>query len=253
MEKRTAIVTGGSKGIGFDVAAAFAKAGHNVVIASRHEDIARKALEDLEPYGARTLYVQTDVRSEKDVKHLAETTYETFGGIHYLANIAGIPNEMKPTVEQSEEMFDAVVDTSLKGTFLCSKIVAPYMMEQHWGRIVNISSIAGMRSQIKRTAYGAAKAGIIRLSEVLALEWASYGITVNTVIPGMTMTPLAKGLIESGVINYDEICSYIPMRRYAAPSEIARAVMFFCDDASDYITGAHLPVDGGILCYTPFK
>lgn len=253
MYNRTVIVTGGSSGIGHDTALRFAKLGHNVVIADVAEEAGKRTLEELKAIHSNVLFINTDVSREADVKNLAETTYKTFGGIHYLANIAGIPNEMKPSIEQSVERWDAVINISLKGTFLCSKIVAPYMMKNNWGRIVNCSSIAGIRSQVKRTAYGAAKAGIIRLSEVFALEWAPYGITVNTVIPGMTATPLQKELSRSGAVNMEAICKAIPMGRYAEPDEIARAILFFCADESGYITGANLPVDGGYLCYTPFQ
>lgn len=250
--KKTAVVTGAAMGMGFAIASAYAEEGCNLVLVDINAEKGAEALEAIRRTDDHAIFVAADVSSEEDVKAMVDKAAETFGGIDILLNIAGIPNEMKPIVDQSVELWDRVIDTNLKGTYLCSKYAAPKMIEGGWGRIVNISSIAGVHPNPSRTAYGASKAGIIRLTEVMALEWAEYGITVNTVIPGMINTPLQQELAAKGVVDQAKICKYIPVGRYGTPEEIARVVRFFTAEESSYITGASLAVDGGILLYSPF-
>lgn len=250
--RKTVVVTGAAMGMGYAIASSYAKDDFNLALVDINAEKGAEALEEMRKVNENVIFIQADVSNEDDVKAMVDEVVEAFGGIQVLLNIAGIPNEMRRIVDQSVELWDKVINTNLRGTYLCSKYAAPKMIEGGWGRIVNISSIAGVHPNPSRTAYGASKAGIIRLSEVMALEWAEDNITVNTVIPGMINTPLQKELAAKGVVDQKKICQFIPMGRYGTPEEIARVVRFFTAEESGYITGASLAVDGGILLYSPF-
>lgn len=239
---KTVIVTGGANGIGRGMAQVFAANGYAVVIADLDGDEAAAAAAAL---GPNHLGMGLDVTSEKDVVGLISAVSVRYGRIDALVNNAGIGDSHLPTLEQSTELFRRVLDVHLTGAYLLSREAGRLMAENRGGAIVNISSIAGMKGMPKRNAYSAAKAGIVAMTEAMACEWAGLGIRVNAIAPGYVETELVGKLIAAGRIDRDRMVSRIPAGRLGRPEDIARAALFLCSDAADYITGACLSVDGG--------
>ena len=239
---KTVIVTGGANGIGRAVAEVFAASGYDVVIADLDGEEAAKAAGTL---GPNHLGTALDVTSEQGVVDLVAAVRDRYGRIDALVNNAGIGDSHLPTLEQSTDHFRKVLDVHLTGAYLLSREVGRLMAENRRGAIVNISSIAGMKGMPKRNAYSAAKAGIVAMTEAMACEWAGLGIRVNAIAPGYVETDLVAKLIAAGRIDRDRMVSRIPAGRLGRPDDIARAALFLCSDAADYITGACLSVDGG--------
>ncbi len=241
--KRAAIVTGGSRGIGQAVCLALAEQGVNVVVnyagsAAAAEETAALCREK----GVEAIAVQASVADAAQVDALFEKAVETFGKVDILVNNAGITKD-NLIVRISEEDFDAVLDTNLKGAFLCCKKAARIMMRQRWGRIVNISSVVGLRGNPGQTNYSASKAGVIGLTKSLARELSSRHVTVNAVAPGFIDTDMTRVLPEAA---RTAILSQVPLGTFGQPEDVARAVAFFAAEESGYLTGQVLCVDGGM-------
>jgi 3-oxoacyl-[acyl-carrier protein] reductase len=242
---KTVIVTGGSSGIGRAVALDFANFDANTVIA----DVApgERVVTEIESMGRKALYVKTDVSSQREVKTLAEAALGKFKSIDILVNCAAILSRCKIT-EIAEEDWDRVMDINLKGIFLCSKAVAPYMMRQKKGKIINIGSASSRGPVLNMTQGGAdyciSKSGVHALTRVLAWELAPYGINVNTIAPGPVDTPMHKG--EMKMIR-EKYLSKVPMKRLGKPQDIANVILFLATDAASYITGQAIHVNGGML------
>ena len=241
--KRAAIVTGGSRGIGRAVCLALAEQGVNVVVnyagsAAAAEETAALCREK----GVEAIAVQASVADAAQVDALFEKAVETFGKVDILVNNAGITRD-NLIVRISEEDFDAVLDTNLKGAFLCCKKAARIMMRQRWGRIVNISSVVGLRGNPGQTNYSASKAGVIGLTKSLARELSSRHVTVNAVAPGFIDTDMTRVLPEAA---RTAILSQVPLGTFGQPEDVARAVAFFAAEESGYLTGQVLCVDGGM-------
>ena len=242
----TALITGAANGIGFATAKLMASRGVRVALNDVDLDAAQEAAASL---GPGHLAVRADVASEGEVAGMVEGIVEAFGSIGILVNNAGIGDGAKLTLEQTLANWERTLDVHVTGTYLVSKAVAPHMIRQHGGAIVNMSSIAGVVGVPVRTAYSVAKAGIAMMTRVLACEWAAHGIRVNAVAPGYVKTRLVEGLIDAGRLDAERIAKRTPMGRLADPEEIARVIAFLASAEASYVTGAVIPVDGG---YTAF-
>ncbi|MEF2739253.1 MAG: 3-oxoacyl-[acyl-carrier-protein] reductase [Clostridia bacterium] len=241
--KQTAIVTGGSRGIGKAVAVRLAKDGINLVINYRGNSAAAEETERLcRELGAEVLLVQGDVSCAEDCEKLAAQAKEAFGRVDVLVNNAGITRDGL-LARMTEEDFRAVLDVNLVGPWNMMKAVNRIMMKQRYGRIVNLSSVTGLMGNMGQTNYAAAKAGILGMTKSYAREVASRGITVNAVAPGFIDTDMTEAMPEGAK---DKIITGIPMGRTGKPEDVAEAVAFLASEQAGYITGEVLRVDGGM-------
>ncbi len=237
---KTAVVTGGSRGIGRAICVELAKRGANVVLCAHSAEGAAKETASL--CGPNAVVMACDVANAADVKKLMETAKKTFGRIDILVNNAGITRDGL-LMRMKEEDFDAVIDTNLKGSFLCMKEVSSIMMRQRYGRIVNISSVVGVHGNAGQMNYAASKAGVIGMTKSMAKELGSRGITVNAVAPGFIDTDMTAALSDDTRKKMEE---QIPAGRIGTPQDVAKAVAFLASDDAAYITGQVLGVDGGM-------
>jgi NAD(P)-dependent dehydrogenase (short-subunit alcohol dehydrogenase family) len=242
------LITGGTAGIGLDVARSFAAQGASVVLCGRDAARAVEIAADLARSGSRVIGLRADVCSAKDVCAAVGEAIAALGGIDGLVNSAGIAGA-HDSESLPEEEWDRIVDTNLKGTFLVCREVGRHMLERRSGSIVNIASVAGEDGFPRRAAYGASKAGVIHLTRVLAAEWADRNVRVNTIAPGVIRTEMNERMIAAGNLNLPAIERRTPMRRRGETSEITSAIRFLLSDAASYVTGANLAVDGGWLAY----
>ena len=241
--KQTAIVTGGSRGIGRAVAVRLAKDGMNLVINYRGNSAAAEETERLcRELGAEVLLVQGDVSRAEDCEKLAAQAKEAFGRVDVLVNNAGITRDGL-LARMTEEDFRAVLDVNLVGPWNMMKAVNRIMMKQRYGRIVNLSSVTGLMGNMGQTNYAAAKAGILGMTKSYAREVASRGITVNAVAPGFIDTDMTEAMPEGAK---DKIVTGMPMGRTGKPEDVAEAVAFLASEQAGYITGEVLRVDGGM-------
>lgn len=241
--KQTAIVTGGSRGIGRAVAVRLAKDGMNLVINYRGNSAAAEETERLcRELGAEVLLVQGDVSCAEDCEKLAAQAKDAFGRVDVLVNNAGITRDGL-LARMTEEDFRAVLDVNLVGPWNMMKAVNRIMMKQRYGRIVNLSSVTGLMGNMGQTNYAAAKAGIVGMTKSYAREVASRGITVNAVAPGFIDTDMTEAMPEGAK---DKIITGIPMGRTGKPEDVAEAVAFLASEQAGYITGEVLRVDGGM-------
>lgn len=241
--KQTAIVTGGSRGIGRAVAVRLAKDGMNLVINYRGNSAAAEETERMcRELGAEVLLVQGDVSRAEDCEKLTAQAKEAFGRVDVLVNNAGITRDGL-LARMTEEDFRAVLDVNLVGPWNMMKAVNRIMMKQRYGRIVNLSSVTGLMGNMGQTNYAAAKAGILGMTKSYAREVASRGITVNAVAPGFIDTDMTEAMPEGAK---DKIITGIPMGRTGKPEDVAEAVAFLASESAGYITGEVLRVDGGM-------
>lgn len=241
--KQTAIVTGGSRGIGRAVAVRLAKDGMNLVINYRGNSAAAEETERMcRELGAEVLLVQGDVSRAEDCEKLAAQAKEAFGRVDVLVNNAGITRDGL-LARMTEEDFRAVLDVNLVGPWNMMKAVNRIMMKQRYGRIVNLSSVTGLMGNMGQTNYAAAKAGILGMTKSYAREVASREITVNAVAPGFIDTDMTEAMPEGAK---DKIITGIPMGRTGKPEDVAEAVAFLASEQAGYITGEVLRVDGGM-------
>ena len=240
---RTAVVTGGSRGIGRAVCIQLAKQGCNVVVNYCHgEAAAAETVALCKAEKANAVAVQADVSTAEGCKALFEQAVNAFGRVDILVNNAGITRD-NLILRMSEEDFDAVLNANLKGAFLCCKEAARRMVRQRWGRIVNLSSVVALRGNAGQTNYAASKAGMIGLTKSLARELASRNVTVNAVAPGFIETDMTAALPEA---VRAEMAKGIPAGRAGKPEDVANAVAFFAAEQSCYLTGQVLCADGGM-------
>ena len=240
---KTAVVTGGSRGIGRAVCLELARGGANVVLCyAGNEAAANDTIAACEALGAKALAVRCDVAEAGEVKALMDAAVKTFGRIDILVNNAGITRDGLLMMMKDED-FDAVINANLKGTFLCMKAVSRLMMRQRYGRIVNLSSVVGLRGNAGQVNYAASKAGVVGMTKSLAKELASRGVTVNAVAPGFIETDMTAAMTDAAKAA---TLASIPMQKLGAPEDVARAVAFLASDEAAYITGQVLAVDGGM-------
>jgi 3-oxoacyl-[acyl-carrier protein] reductase len=240
---KVAIVTGGSRGIGKEIALTLARAGAAVVV-NYHRDAAaaEEVLKKIKDTGGNGLLVQADITVFAECEKMAKATLDHFGRIDILVNNAGIRRDTILALMQEKD-WDIVIETNLKGMFNCCKaILRPLLKQKSGGRIINISSIAGMMGNSGQANYAAAKGGVIAFTKSLAKELGKRAITVNAIAPGFIETEMTENLPEAVKEN---VLSHISLERYGKPEEVAEAVLFLAQGA-DYITGSVLSIDGGL-------
>jgi NAD(P)-dependent dehydrogenase (short-subunit alcohol dehydrogenase family) len=244
LDGRRALITGGAKGLGRVIAQAFAEAGADVAVASRTlSDCEAAATEIANSTGRRVLAFEADVTSSAEIERLKGDVERSLGSVDILVNNAGI-NIRGSATELTEADFDSVIEINLKGPFLCARVFGPGMSERGWGRIINMGSILSVIGIAGRAPYASSKAGVLNLTRVLALEWATRGVTVNAICPGPFATAMNKQLLDDPE-KYQAFVSKIPMGRWGELHEIAGAAVFLASDAGSYVTGSALFVDGG--------
>jgi len=245
MEGRVALVTGSGSGIGRGVALVFAREKAKVVVTDINSEGGQETLEMIKKDGGDAIFIKADLLQSSQVEKLISRAVEVFGRLDYACNNAGVPGIRVPLIEFPEDQWHLVIDTDLKGVWLCMKYEIPQMLKQGKGAIVNISSAAGLKPNKGSTAYCSAKHGVIGLTKMAALEHAEQGIRVNTVCPGPIRTPFVEDLLRKHPDREAWYISTTPLRRMGTPEEIGEAVAWLCSDAASYITGITLPVDGG--------
>ncbi|MFC1912316.1 SDR family NAD(P)-dependent oxidoreductase [Chloroflexota bacterium] len=242
---KIAIVTGGNRGIGFGITKGFAQAGATVVIANRNAETGQKAVESLKKEGLITTAITTDVSKPASISTMASKVMADFGKIDILVNNAAVIIR-KPLEEITEEDWDTIFNTNLRGLFFCSQIVGREMIKRKKGKIINISSVLSEMIAYGRCVYATAKAGINHLTRGLASEWGKYNINVNAIGPGLTITEINQEYLKEHPEELQNILSGIPLQREAYPDDYIGAAVFLASEASNYVTGQTLLVDGGM-------
>ena len=244
LDGRHALVTGASRGIGRAVALAFAAEGASVSLNFAGNVAAAEAVRaEIESAGGKAILVPTDVSDENAVEDMVKTVTEAFGSIDILVNNAGITRDGL-LLRMKEEDWDAVLNTNLKGVFLCTKAVSKFMMKKRYGRIVNMASVVGVTGNASQANYAAAKAGVIGFTKAMAKELASRGITVNAIAPGFIRSDMTDVLPDK---VKEAMLAEIPLGRAGEPADVAKAALFLASDQAAYITGQVLKVDGGMV------
>jgi len=256
LSNKTAIVTGGSAGIGFGIACRLAQAGANIIIANRRKDSGIKAADEVKAKGWSATAIVADVSDEQNVKSLVEQTVKIYGGVDILVNNAG-EYPIVPVRMMSAHEFEDVVRVNLESVFLCTKYVSEWMIDNHrGGKIINITSIDALHpSSVGLAHYDASKHGVWGFTKNIALELAPFDIWVNAVAPGGIMTPGVQKLQSSMSAPHGTdveqmikaMTDRIPMRRLGEPDDIGKAVLFLASELSSYMTGSQIVVDGGLL------
>ncbi len=242
---KVALVTGAASGIGRATAMAFAQNGADVVVADTMEDGGVQTARMIEGLGRRSIFVRCDVSKEQDVKEMMHRTIETFGGLDYAFNNAGIEGKQGLTPDCTDENWDRVINVNLKGVWLCMKHQIPQMLKQGSGAIVNCSSIAGLIGFPGIPAYVASKHGVIGLTKTAALEYAKSNIRINVVCPGVIQTPMIDRFTHGEAQVQKQLVAGEPIGRVGKPEEIASAVLWLCSGGASFVTGHSLAVDGG--------
>jgi NAD(P)-dependent dehydrogenase (short-subunit alcohol dehydrogenase family) len=242
LKGKTAIVTGAGRGIGKAIALSLADAGANVTVAARTLSEIEQTAQEIEKIGEKALAVSTDVRIYDQVQELVKKTIETFGRLDILINNAGGMFTMS-LLEMSERSWDAMIRENLKPVFLCSQAAAKEMLGLGKGTIVNIASIVGIHAQILNAAYAASKAAIINLTKTMSEDWAKYHIRVNAIAPGYIETSRLGPIYGDQKVRISDI----PLGRTGKPEDIAGAAIYLASDASDYVTGQTIVIDGGAI------
>jgi NAD(P)-dependent dehydrogenase (short-subunit alcohol dehydrogenase family) len=244
LDGKVALITGGVRGLGRTMAIALGEAGADVAIAGRSRDTCETAAREIAAAtGRKVRAFAADVTNGADVTRLAEEVSAACGSIDILVNNAG--TNIRGTLDKlSEQDWDTVVDTNLKGPFLCARAIGPLMVARGWGRVINLGSIMSVIALPGRAPYASSKAGVLGLTRVLALEWAGTGVTCNAICPGPFATDMNRQLLNDPVA-YEMFIKQIPLGRWGELDEMAGAAVFLASDASSYVTGSSIFVDGG--------
>lgn len=245
LSNRVAIVTGGSRGLGKGMALALAEAGADVVVASRTLSALKEVSQEIKDKGRKSLAIELDVWDLSSINRMVEKVLDEFGKIDILVNNAGM-NIRKPTIEVTEEDWNKIVNTNLKGAFFCAQAVGKVMIKQRRGKIINIGSLTSKVAFPNMAVYAATRGGILQLTKTLAVEWAKYNINVNAIGPGYFKTSQTAPLFADKQW-FEETLKKIPLGRTGLPEDLGGTVVFLASEASDYITGQMVFVDGGWL------
>ncbi len=244
LKDKVALVTGSSRGVGKAVALAYGKEGAKVVVNYSSSDAAAKeVVKTIEDMGSQAIAVKADVAKKADVENLISSTVEAFGRIDVLVNNAGFTRPAL-LLKMTEEQWDQVVDIHLKGAFLCSQAAGAHMKEQNYGKIINVTSVAGLVGTVGQVNYSAAKGGIISMTKSIARELARYNVCANVISLGIVATDMTEKIRTDEKLK-DIYMNRILLKRFAEPEDIAPAFVFLASDESKYITGQLLCVDGG--------
>lgn len=239
LDGKVALITGGGSGIGQATALLFAEEGAKITVADSVPTGGQETVRKIREAGGEGTFVEVDVSKAADVERMVKTTMDTYGRIDILFNNAGITGKVAPTAEITEEDWDLVLDTNLKGAFLGTKYVLPIMLKQGGGAIINTSSCQGIGIVVNMAPYNVSKAGIIHLTKTTALEYTAQNIRVNCICPGTIQTAMSEQWIPLLQIDF------LLQGRVGQPEEIARAALYLASDDSSYVTGHALVVDGG--------
>jgi len=242
---KVAIVTGSGRGIGKAIALAFADHGCDVALFARTADQVEQTAREVRERGRRALAIAGDVGDERRVEELVRTTIGELGGLDILVNNVGAAI-VKPFLESTPADWQAQISWNITGTLLCTRAAGRHFVAQRSGKVINVSSIAGVRGKAGMTIYGATKAAVIQFTKILAVEWADRNVNVNCIVPGAFYTQPMKRVLDDPTLGPIRV-KKIPMRRYGDPKEIAPLALYLASDASSFMTGAVLPIDGGEL------
>ena len=245
LDGKSAVVIGGTSGIGRAIALGFANAGADVAATSRRSEEVENAAREIEKIGRRTLRVTSDVTDRGSLERLLDASVKAFGKVDVLLNAAG-RTKRSPTLDLPESEWNSILETNLTGALRASQVFGRHMLERQYGRIIHIASLSTFVSLYEVAAYSASKAGIGALTKSLAIEWGRQGVTVNAIAPGVIKTPLNEKLID-GTPRGNELLLRTPLKRFGTTDELAGAAVFLASDAAAFVNGEIICVDGGFL------
>ena len=247
LDGKVALITGGSRGIGKATALGFAEAGADVVVASRKLPDLEEVAEEIRKLGRKSLAVAAHVGRPEERNQLVAQVKEEFGRIDILVNNAGTSPALSPVLDLEERLWDTVLNLNLKAAVFLSQAVAKVMKEHGGGKIINVASVAGYRHETHNATYAVSKVGVIMATRIMAQEWAQYNIRVNAIAPGHVHTRLGDSIFAAVPEYEEEFLQRVPMGRIGEPDEIVGAMIYLASDASSFVTGETIVVDGGTL------